>query len=635
MSKLRTLIFALAVSTSVIHGYCQEKPSILSHEIAPHWYVFNKPGYIVKTDNNVPLIVKDFIPICKEEFGLGERDELRPKDGFRATSTGVTKYQQYYDGYEVEDAIVIVESYRDTITMISAHLVRDLDLNTSSPISESEALPLALESIQETFDWQDSIFVNSYCRDFYGNFDSIRYKKLLPKGKLMIVRKFASDLKANNYKFVWSFYLSTINHLYRVLIDANTGNLFDVNNYTSYSINSGQFDTASVQTLYDGEHTMETYSFSPLQGWTLQNSNGNQTFLNGCPITNTDNVWNNDSTAPASTAHWIIGEMKGFYQNEFSNNNLVDSVLINAGINNFVASDYNHRRSLIRIGNIEGNWASTIDIIGHELAHRLNFQTANLYYFGESGALVESFADIFGTLAEKYIRESYGNSWNWTIGEDAGTVRDMANPSLHGQPEYYLGSNWHDTSDSTDYGGAHQNCGVQNKWFYLLSQNIGTDKAGHIAYNSLNLYLSPTSNYIGALIASVAAAENLYGDCSDERNAVISAWSSVGVRSYRIPECSVSGNENERLDIAQNDKDPFLIHVFPNPASNEISIELSEETEDGIITFYNMTGNEIEKKAMKGKKAVISTVNKPNGLYYISVMADGVKTNNAKVVISK
>ena len=114
--------------------------------------------------------------------------------------------------------------------------------------------------------------------------------------------------------------------------------------------------------------------------------------------------------------------------------------MIDAGIDTIVGAYYYTDLNKIRLGKLGNNWASTIDIVGHELAHRLNYQTANLTFYGESGALRESFGDIFGFLGERYIRTIYGTTWNWTIGEDAQTIRDMAHPSLFGQPELYQGT---------------------------------------------------------------------------------------------------------------------------------------------------------------------------------------------------
>ena len=229
------LVMAGGVTSNAIYG--QEKPSIKSHEVEPHFYIFNKPGYIVKSDNNIPLLVKDFIPICKEEFCLSESDDLRLKDYFMPSSSRVAKYRQYYKGYEVEDAIIIVESKEDTVTMITESLVGKLSLDTSSPVSQSEALTIAieaLEAIHEVPGWLDSTFVNSYCRNYDGSFDSTRYKKIQPRGKLTIARKFGTEVAAENFRFVWSFHLGTAIKEFRVLVDANTGELFDVTDYTCY-----------------------------------------------------------------------------------------------------------------------------------------------------------------------------------------------------------------------------------------------------------------------------------------------------------------------------------------------------------------------------------------------------------------
>ena len=228
------IVTILLVSNAI---YGQEKPSIKSHEVEPHFYIFNKSGYIVKSDNNIPLLVKDFIPICKEEFCLSECDDLRLKDFFMPSSSRVAKYQQYYKGYEVEDAIIIVESEEDTVIMITESLVGRLSLDTASPVSQSEALTIAieaLEAIHEVPGWLDSTFVNSYCRNCDGSFDSIRYKKILPKGKLTIARKFGTEVVAENYRFVWSFHLGTALKEFRVLVDANKNELFDVTDYTCY-----------------------------------------------------------------------------------------------------------------------------------------------------------------------------------------------------------------------------------------------------------------------------------------------------------------------------------------------------------------------------------------------------------------
>jgi Zn-dependent metalloprotease len=56
----------------------------------------------------------------------------------------------------------------------------------------------------------------------------------------------------------------------------------------------------------------------------------------------------------------------------------------------------------------------SLDVTGHEFSHMVIRKTANLIYQNESGALNESFADIFGTAIEFYGSPSTAN---WKIGE--------------------------------------------------------------------------------------------------------------------------------------------------------------------------------------------------------------------------
>jgi Zn-dependent metalloprotease len=53
--------------------------------------------------------------------------------------------------------------------------------------------------------------------------------------------------------------------------------------------------------------------------------------------------------------------------------------------------------------------ARGLDVAGHEMSHGVIQSTANLEYQGESGALNESFADVFGVLIDRD---------DWKIGED-------------------------------------------------------------------------------------------------------------------------------------------------------------------------------------------------------------------------
>ena len=196
----------------------------------------------------------------------------------------------------------------------------------------------------------------------------------------------------------------------------------------------------------------------------------------------------------------------------------------------------------------------SIDIMAHEFSHLVINQNGNggLTYFGESGALNESFADIMGISVKNYAT---GKN-DWLIGSgvlvNMPCMRSMKNPKdgLTPQPDTYnAGMNWADVTDNSDKGdngGVHTNSGVQNYWYYLLSEGgngtndinntynvkgIGLDKAIQIAYRNLIYYLTPEATHEDARNGSIQAAIDLFGKDSQEYQSVVNAWYAVGVGS--------------------------------------------------------------------------------------------------------
>src|SRR5688572_9559178 len=99
---------------------------------------------------------------------------------------------------------------------------------------------------------------------------------------------------------------------------------------------------------------------------------------------------------------------------------------------------------------------TTLDIIGHEWAHGLTQFTGGLVYSGESGALNESFSDIFGAMTERYWYGQSGPTGDtWKIGEGAYTpgiagdaMRYMYLPSLDGSSRNHYSQRYVGTADN-------------------------------------------------------------------------------------------------------------------------------------------------------------------------------------------
>ena len=115
-------------------------------------------------------------------------------------------------------------------------------------------------------------------------------------------------------------------------------------------------------------------------------------------------------------------------------------------------------------------YALAADVVGHEMTHGVTDHESRLFYYMQSGAINESFSDIWGEFIDRtYVTTSD----DWLMGEalPIGAIRSMSDPTLYGQPDkmsssnYFCGS-WSGVGD--DNGGVHTNSGVGNKAAYLM-----------------------------------------------------------------------------------------------------------------------------------------------------------------------
>jgi Zn-dependent metalloprotease len=127
-----------------------------------------------------------------------------------------------------------------------------------------------------------------------------------------------------------------------------------------------------------------------------------------------------------------------------------------------------------------GDGNAVLDIMGHEFTHAVTDYTSDLVYQDEPGALNESFSDINGAFVD------YGD---WLIGEDTpgGASRSMANPTLYGDPDRYNSPLKIASGTSWDYGGVHENSGINNHAAYLVTEG-GDFNGVHIPYGGISMW---------------------------------------------------------------------------------------------------------------------------------------------------
>lgn len=191
-----------------------------------------------------------------------------------------------------------------------------------------------------------------------------------------------------------------------------------------------------------------------------------------------------------------------------------------------------------------GRFTKSIDVIGHELTHGVTQFTAALSYSGESGALNESFSDVFGSMVKQFKLDQTADQADWLIGAELFTpnvngkaLRDMFNPGT-AYDDQVLGKDpqpghMNDYVKTTrDHGGVHINSGIPNKAFCITAKEIGGkawEKAGQIWYATLTQKLTSSSGFQDCADSTFEEAGILFGANNTEQKAVSKGWTSVGI----------------------------------------------------------------------------------------------------------
>ncbi|MEU0333039.1 M4 family metallopeptidase [Streptomyces sp. NPDC006193] len=197
-------------------------------------------------------------------------------------------------------------------------------------------------------------------------------------------------------------------------------------------------------------------------------------------------------------------------------------------------------------GEIFLDFTIPVDVIGHELTHGVTQHTANLEYYGQSGALNESLSDVFGSLIKQYTLGQTAAEADWLIGAgllaprvEGTALRSMKAPGT-AYDDDVLGK---DPQPATmedyvrtgrDNGGVHINSGIPNHAFYLAATALGGyawETAGQIWYDVLTGGdLKEDARFADFAALTARATRERYG-AGDELRAVQKAWERVGVRA--------------------------------------------------------------------------------------------------------
>lgn len=466
-------------------------------------------------------------------------------------------FQHYYSNIPVQYSFYKLHAKNGEVISLNGQLYTQSNIVTTPAISAASAIEFATSFIGAA----------SYKWELPGEEKFIKWRKgdqtatYYPDPQLSIV-PINGNYKDPNFRLCWKMeiYAHQPMSKHTVYVDALNGEVIWTEEEICHTDTPG-----SAATAYSGTRSIIADSFGG--GFRLRETgrgNGIETYDlnqgtdygNAVDFVDADNNWTSP-TPPidqyALDAHWGAEMTYDYYLTKHGRNSIDGNGF---ELLSFIHYDVNYGNAFwngseMSYGDGGSNGFSApltvIDITGHEITHGLTQFTAGLVYQDESGALNESFSDIFGVTIDNFGRGTTGTTL-WRIGEECTNsgngIRLMSNPSAFGDPDTYAGTGWINQGDPFDNGGVHVNSGVQNYWYYLMCEGgsgnndnsdtynvtgIGMDDAAEIAFRNLTVYLGPSSDFNDARFYAILSAEDLFGDCSPQVETTTNAWYAVGV----------------------------------------------------------------------------------------------------------
>ena len=439
-------------------------------------------------------------------FGLTDQGAQLQLSGVQTDELGMqhVRFSQTQDGLPVFGADLIVHLTKDgAVSSVNGYIVPDaITVSTKPALSDKQAAEIAIKQlgVSDGFVSQSSLVVF--------NAGLITEQ---PSSTVLAYRVRA-DSVSQPHLAQWVF------------VDANTGEV--------------RFAYAAVT---DGKNR-QTYNMKHLTNYRkaiLARSEGQG------PVTSAPSC----TVADINNAHNYAGDTYDFYFTRYSRDSYDNR---GGALKSYVCYGTNYQNAFwdgtrMTYGN---GFAAADDVVAHELTHGVTENSSRLVYSYQSGALNESFSDIFGEAVD--LTNTGGNdnsSVKWDMGEDIpgiGAIRDMMDPTRFGDPDrtnssyYYCGTG--------DYGGVHTNSGVPNKAFALMVDGgnfngytvsaTGITAAAAIEYRTNNTILTSSSKFYDNYTGLISSCGALYGSASATCTSVKNALNAVVMYG---PICGTGG----------------------------------------------------------------------------------------------
>ena len=532
--------------------------------------------------NTIKAKVNSFLNTYKSIYKITDIDTSL-KDGEMTTDVYGLKHfvlKQYYKGVPVFDAELKFHfNKNEDLNSINGNIISDININHIPSINKNNAGNIALRLLKSQNLNKSGAALKIISNQLY----------LFPKGLAqgyVTNKHLAYRIEIRNDLDVREF----------LFIDAHSGKLIEQFTGIAHALD---------RILYEVDTDNVRYT------------EGGSTFFLG--------EWGQNEIETAGHVYY-------FFKNAFGvisyDNNDAQMVTIN---NNPDISCPNATWNGVSANYCDGT--ASDDVVAHEWGHAYNQYTANLIYQYESGALNESFSDIWGEtvdLLNNYqddgedvsVRTGSTVTNRWQMGEDAtafgGAIRDMWDPTIFGHPNKITASNyWCETGDN---GGVHINSGIPNHAYALIVDGgsfngqtitgLGFTKAAHIFWRAQSEYLTQTSGFstfadaieastndlIGIALEGLSTTETAAGTSGEsitasDYNQVVKALIAVELRTENNCTFATILSENEEICGASASNPIFQEDWESGVSENWIITQLPENTEAWEAREWVLRGN--------------------------------------------
>ena len=223
------------------------------------------------------------------------------------------------------------------------------------------------------------------------------------------------------------------------------------------------------------------------------------------------------------------------------------------GLKQNAAWIHEQNRFVFGVGDKKGldDFESALDVVAHEYTHAVIQTTSNLKYEGQSGALNEHFADVFGSL----INQHYNRPLRpYTIGSSvlrgpyravAEALRDMMNPALGLSPQpgsmmelaivpgYTKYAKGCVPTAQNDLCGVHILSGIPNRLSALIMSKIDRLEASNLFYNVMTERLKVNSNFEDYRLALLDECKSFSSDVCPAVESAVKVVFNDGLAAFR------------------------------------------------------------------------------------------------------